>query len=39
MALHDDVLALRNERTAAGSPPVPEALQGVTRAKVAQVLV
>lgn len=38
MALRDDVLALRNARTAAGSPPVPEALQGVTRAKVAQVL-
>lgn len=38
MALHDDVLALRNQRIKAGQPPVPESLQGVTKAKVAEVL-
>lgn len=38
MALHDKVLAIRNQRLAAGQPPVPEALQGVSRAKVAEVL-
>lgn len=38
LALHDDVLALRNQRLKAGVPPVPEELQGVSRAKVAEVL-
>lgn len=38
MALHDDVLALRNRRLKAGGPAVPEALQGVTRARVAEML-
>ncbi len=38
MALHDDVLALRNSRIAAGVTPVPKELQGVSRAKVAEVL-
>jgi hypothetical protein len=38
LALHDNVLALRNRRIEAGSPPVPDALQGVSRAKIAEVL-
>jgi BsuBI/PstI restriction endonuclease domain len=38
LALHDDVLALRNKRLKAGQPPVPDVLQGVTKAKVAEVL-
>jgi hypothetical protein len=38
LALHDDVLALRKQRESEGKKPVPDALQGVSRAKVAQVL-
>lgn len=38
MALHDNVARLRAERTAAGQPPVPDTLQGVTKNKVKQVL-
>lgn len=38
MALHDKVLALRNQRIEAGKAPVPEEFQGISRAKVAEVL-
>lgn len=38
MALHDDVAALRSQRVAAGQPPVPERLQGVSRERVRLVL-
>lgn len=38
MALHDKVLQIRNERIAAGKPPVPETFQGVSRERISEVL-
>jgi len=38
LALHDKVLELRNSRLEVGKPAVPEAFQGVTRAKIGEVL-
>ena len=38
MALHDKVIAIRAKRIEAGRAPVPEQFQGVSRAKVAEVL-
>lgn len=38
MALNDDVLKLRADRTRAGRKPVPECFQGVTKERVQQVV-
>jgi hypothetical protein len=38
VALNDDVLKLRADRTRAGGQPVPERFQGVTKARIRQVL-
>ena len=38
MALNDDVLKLRADRTRSGGQPVPERFQGVTKARIRQVL-
>lgn len=38
VALNDEVLKLREARAKAGSPPVPEAFQGVTKTRIKNVL-